>query len=57
MHVNTRGTFWSTQAAAKQMVAQGKDGSIIGIASISALLGGEQEVQYTPTKAAVLSMM
>jgi L-rhamnose 1-dehydrogenase len=57
MHVNTRGTFWSTQAAAKQMVAQGKGGSIIGVASISALLGGEQQVHYTPTKASVLSMM
>ena len=57
MHVNTRGTFWSTQAAAKQMVEQGKGGSIIGVASISALLGGEQQVHYTPTKASVLSMM
>lgn len=56
-HVNTKGTFWSCQAAAKQMVAQGKGGSIIGVASISALLGGEQQVHYTPTKAAVLSMM
>ena len=57
MHVNTRGTFWSTQAAAQQMVKQGKGGSIIGVASISALLGGEQQVHYTPTKAAILSMM
>ena len=39
------------------MVAQGKGGSIIGIASISALLGGEQQVHYTPTKASILSMM
>ncbi|KIW06994.1 uncharacterized protein PV09_02650 [Verruconis gallopava] len=56
-HVNVRGTFYSTQAAAKQMVSQGRGGSIIGIASISALVGGEEQVHYTPTKSAVLSMM
>lgn len=56
-HVNVRGTFWSVQAAAEQMVRQGHGGSIIGVASISALLGGKQQVHYTPTKAAVLSMM
>jgi L-rhamnose 1-dehydrogenase len=57
LHVNTRGTFWSVQAAARQMVEQGRGGSIIGVASISALLGGKQQVHYTPTKASVLSMM
>ena len=36
---------------------QGRGGSIIGISSISAHLGGAQQVHYTPTKAAVLSMM
>ncbi|KAF3056514.1 L-rhamnose-1-dehydrogenase [Daldinia childiae] len=39
------------------MVSQGRGGSIIGISSISAHLGGAQQVHYTPTKAAVLSMM
>jgi L-rhamnose 1-dehydrogenase len=57
LHVNTRGTFWSVQAAARQMVSQGRGGSIIGVASISALLGGKQQVHYTPTKASVLRMM
>lgn len=38
------------------MVRQGRGGSIIGISSISAHLGGAQQVHYTPTKAAVLSM-
>jgi L-rhamnose 1-dehydrogenase len=57
IHVNIKGTFWSTQAAARQMVKQGHGGSIIGVASISALLGGKQQVHYTPTKAAILSMM
>lgn len=39
------------------MKQQGRGGSIIGISSISAHLGGAQQVHYTPTKAAVLSMM
>lgn len=57
LQTNISGTFWTTQAAAQQMVAQGRGGSIIGISSISAHLGGAQQVHYTPTKAAVLSMM
>jgi L-rhamnose 1-dehydrogenase len=32
-------------------------GSIIGISSISALVGGAQQAHYTPTKAGVLSLM
>lgn len=57
LRTNVRGTFWSIQAAAQQMVQQRRGGSIIGISSISAHLGGAQQVHYTPTKAAVLSMM
>lgn len=34
-----------------------RGGSIIGISSISALVGGGQQVHYTPTKAGVLSLM
>ncbi|KAM0264559.1 hypothetical protein ACHAPA_008224 [Fusarium lateritium] len=56
MQVNVNGAFYACQAAARQMVNQGKGGSIIGISSISALLGGGQQVHYTPTKAALLSM-
>ncbi|KAI1491758.1 short-chain dehydrogenase/reductase SDR [Biscogniauxia mediterranea] len=57
IHTNITGTFWTTQAAANQMVRQNRGGSIIGISSISAHLGGARQVHYTPTKAAVLSMM
>ncbi|KAI1761021.1 short-chain dehydrogenase/reductase SDR [Hypoxylon sp. FL1150] len=57
LQTNISGTFWTTQAAANQMVRQGREGSIIGFSSISAHLGGAQQVHYTPTKAAVLSMM
>ncbi|KAJ3466548.1 hypothetical protein MRS44_004112 [Fusarium solani] len=56
MKVNVNGAFYACQAAARQMVKQGNGGSIIGISSISALVGGGFQVHYTPTKAALLSM-
>lgn len=57
VQVNINGAFYSCQAAARQMVKQGRGGAIIGISSISALQGGGLQTHYTPTKAAVLSMM
>jgi L-rhamnose 1-dehydrogenase len=39
------------------MVAQGHGGSIIGVSSISALVGGAFQTHYTPTKAGILSLM
>jgi hypothetical protein len=39
------------------MVKQGHGGSVIGISSVSALLGGGLQTHYTPTKAAILSKM
>lgn len=59
-HVNTNlsGAFYAVQAAAQQMVAQSpQGGSIIGISSISALVGGAGQCHYTPTKAGILSLM
>ena len=59
-HVNTNlsGAFFAVQAAAQQMVAQSpQGGSIIGISSISALVGGAGQCHYTPTKAGILSLM
>lgn len=56
---NLSGAFFATQAAARQM-AQAQSppgGSIIGISSISALVGGGEQTHYTPTKAGVLSLM
>lgn len=55
--VNMHGAFYVTQAAANQMVKQGRGGSIIAISSISALVGGEMQSHYTPTKAGVHSLM
>lgn len=62
MNVNLLGAYTMCQAAAQQMVRQGKDadgrgGSIIAISSISALVGGEMQTHYTPTKAGVHSLM
>lgn len=57
IRVNVNGAFYACQAASRQMVKQGHGGAIIGISSISALVGGGKQVHYTPTKAAVLSMM
>lgn len=57
MEVNVNGAFYSCQAAARQMVKQGQGGSIIGISSISALVGGGLQTHYTPSKAAVASMI
>ncbi|EIM92511.1 NAD-P-binding protein [Stereum hirsutum FP-91666 SS1] len=56
--VNLDGSFYITQAVARQMRDQTpQGGSIIGISSISALVGGAQQVHYTPTKAGILSLM
>jgi len=59
---NYSGAFYAVQAAAKHMSTQppnadGSRGSIIGVSSISALVGGAQQTHYTPTKAAILSLM
>jgi L-rhamnose 1-dehydrogenase len=55
--VNLHGAYYMVQAAAQQMVAQGTGGSIIAVSSISALVGGEFQTHYTPTKAGVHSLM
>jgi L-rhamnose 1-dehydrogenase len=57
VRINLDGAFYSCQAAARQMAKQGRGGSIIGISSISALVGGGLQTHYTPTKAGILSLM
>ncbi|KAF2649359.1 3-oxoacyl-reductase [Lophiostoma macrostomum CBS 122681] len=58
INTNLTGAFNSIQAAAAQMSNQSPaGGSIIGISSISALVGGSQQAHYTPTKAGVLSLI
>ncbi len=55
--VNLKGVFLCSQAAANQMVAQGRGGRIVSISSISALVGGALQTHYTPTKAGIHSFM
>lgn len=56
--INLSGAFYTCQAAARQMASQSPPGgSIIGISSISALVGGGLQTHYTPTKAGILSLM
>jgi L-rhamnose 1-dehydrogenase len=57
MRVNLHGAYFMVQAAARQMVAQGHGGAIVAVSSISALVGGEYQTHYTPTKAGVHSLM
>jgi NAD(P)-dependent dehydrogenase (short-subunit alcohol dehydrogenase family) len=56
--INLEGAFFAVQAAARQMKEQTpQGGSIIGVSSISALVGGAGQTHYTPTKAGILSLM
>lgn len=57
MAVNLHGAFYMVQAAANRMVEQGRGGAIVAVSSISALVGGEMQTHYTPTKAGVHSLM
>lgn len=57
MEVNLHGAYYMVQAAANQMVEQREGGAIVAISSISALVGGEMQTHYTPTKAGVHSLM
>ncbi|WP_114951505.1 SDR family NAD(P)-dependent oxidoreductase [Sphingosinicella terrae] len=57
MRVNLHGAYFMVQAAARQMVEQGQGGAIVAVSSISALVGGEYQTHYTPTKAGVHSLM
>ncbi|MBY8829675.1 SDR family NAD(P)-dependent oxidoreductase [Hephaestia mangrovi] len=57
MRVNMHGGYFMCQAAARRMVEQGHGGSIIAMSSISALVGGEFQTHYTPTKAGLHSLM
>jgi len=58
VRTNLDGAFYIVQAAAQQMASQTPPGgAIIGVSSISALVGGGLQTHYTPTKAGVLSLM
>tara|TARA_Y100001933_G_scaffold263517_1_gene325316 strand:- start:743 stop:1504 length:762 start_codon:yes stop_codon:yes gene_type:complete len=56
MDVNLRSLFFLSQAAAKQMNAQGDGGKIINIASMLSYQGGIRVPSYTASKSAVLGL-
>jgi sorbitol-6-phosphate 2-dehydrogenase len=52
--VNVHGTFLCSQAAARQMIAQGQGGCIINISSASAAKADREESAYCASKAAIV---
>lgn len=54
--INVAGTLFTLQAAAKQMIAQGRGGKIINLASQAGRRGEPLVAVYCATKAAVISL-
>ena len=58
--VNVRGTFLMSQAVGRRMIERGSGGTIVNVASIAGLVGGNpdymQTVGYNSSKGAVISM-
>ena len=54
--INVAGTLFTMQAAAKQMIAQGRGGKIINMASQAGRRGESLVAGYCATKAAVISL-
>ena len=54
--VNCKGLLWCAQAAARQMVAQGRGGKIINLASQAGRRGEALVLTYCASKACVISM-
>ncbi len=56
MDVNLRGTFFLTQAAGRHLIAAGRGGCIVNIASTHALIGAPARSTYGISKAALVGM-
>src|SRR5215470_17376538 len=54
--VHLKGTFLCTQAAARQMVAQGEGGRIVNTTSVSGLLGNFGQANYSAAKAGIYGL-
>ncbi|HKI99315.1 MAG TPA: SDR family NAD(P)-dependent oxidoreductase [bacterium] len=57
MGVNLDGTFFTLRAAARHMVQRGGGGSLVGTASLSALMGMARGEHYAASKGAMISLM
>jgi NAD(P)-dependent dehydrogenase (short-subunit alcohol dehydrogenase family) len=53
---NLKGVFLFAKSTAKEMVAAGKGGKIINVASVGGLIGGKGVVAYGASKAGVISL-
>jgi NAD(P)-dependent dehydrogenase (short-subunit alcohol dehydrogenase family) len=56
LDVNVKGTIWCSQAAARHMIATGRAGSIVHIASVGAYAAQELASVYCASKAAQVSL-
>jgi NAD(P)-dependent dehydrogenase (short-subunit alcohol dehydrogenase family) len=56
MHVNLRGTFFLTQQVGRAMIAAGRGGCVVNIASTYALVGAPERSVYGISKAALVGM-
>jgi NAD(P)-dependent dehydrogenase (short-subunit alcohol dehydrogenase family) len=56
MDVNLRGTFFLTQRVGRQLIAAGRGGCIVNIASTYALVGAAERSTYGISKAALIGM-
>jgi D-sorbitol dehydrogenase (acceptor) len=54
--VNCKGMLWCSQAAARQMIAQGRGGKIVNLASQAGRRGEALVLAYCASKACVISM-
>jgi 2-keto-3-deoxy-L-fuconate dehydrogenase len=54
--VNVKGVFHCLQAGVRHMLADGKGGAIVNLASIASILGLADRFAYSATKGAVLTM-
>ena len=61
MSVNLDGAFWTLRESAKHMVARSKEGdtggSLMGTASLGALMGSPKNEAYTATKGALITLI
>jgi 3-oxoacyl-[acyl-carrier protein] reductase len=56
LDVNLKGTFLCTQAVVRQMVAQGKGGAVINLASGAAFRSSPRGVHYVSSKAGIVGL-
>jgi len=56
VEVNLTGTFVGGRSVARRLIAEGRKGSIVNIASINGIAPGPNSGAYSPTKAAVIQL-